>query len=512
MVIVQEDADGYRTLNDADRRPRGRDRDTPTRLAAHRHHLPARAPATPSAPSSTSPTRPANPSELGVGDPHLLAPRGRRRLPPADDWQHGTWRGRGWTDRRVVRPLRPRGPPARRLRRHRPRGPLHPRRPDRVRHLRARLFGRHDPSGFTGYDSVAPEPLPPAPCPPRKEGGRPMATAPRPRTTTRDPEELAPPPHRLARHPAARRPRRRSVPFPAPTACPARRCSSTSTTPTRRSAPAPCGSPPTPRRTPSSPSTTWPASTAPCAWSPTTPTCPVPARSVAGGGPGTPRGARSSSWSAPQGASRRTSCPTRTRATGCTRRPTPNGSTSRPPSLGPRPPARPSPVRGGGLPRPPGRREPRCAATSRPNAPTTPGWSTGCPRSPLIERGFDRLDGLWPRRRGRDGPQLGRRTHRQHRLRRFRTRGRTRLGDGGPRPRARSTWAGWSTCTASSRTSPSASASRGLPGFLRRDRVEARYARTHRAHAARHGVPHPLRRPAARDRHAARRLPAGALR
>ena len=90
-----------------------------------------------------------------------------------------------------------------------------------------------------------------------------MATAPRPRTTTRDPEELGPPPHRLARHPAPRRQgRRRRGPRP-PTACPARPCSSTSNTPTPpRPRPARCGSPPTRPRTPSSRSTTWPASTA----------------------------------------------------------------------------------------------------------------------------------------------------------------------------------------------------------------------------------------------------------
>ena len=76
----------------------------------------------------------------------------------------------------------------------------------------------------------------------------------------------------------------------------------------------------------------------------------------------------------------------------------------------------------------------------------------GLPRSPLIERAFARLEEHWPADEGDGRPQLGRRPHRQHHLRRLRAGGRPRLGDGGATPRARSTSAGPSTCTASSRT------------------------------------------------------------
>lgn len=76
--------------------------------------------------------------------------------PPADDWQHGTWRGRGWTDRRTYDLSDP---------------AAHPRAAYGVVDHAARCtldgqvghgifehgsFGRHDPSGFTGYDAVAP--------------------------------------------------------------------------------------------------------------------------------------------------------------------------------------------------------------------------------------------------------------------------------------------------------------------------------------------------------------------
>ena len=75
-------------------------------------------------------------------------------------------------------------------------------------------------------------------------------------------------------------------------------------------------------------------------------------------------------------------------------------------------------------------------------------------RSPLIERTFAWLEDHWPAAEGDAVIVLGRRPHRQHDVPRLRAGGRARLGDGGrraPRDRPRP---GWSTCTASSTTSP----------------------------------------------------------
>ncbi|WP_275461603.1 hypothetical protein [Streptomyces noursei] len=155
MVIVQEDADGHRTLNEAllvrdgvpDRqlgwphadisyRPGTRH---PERAVLHLTDA-GRKPLELTAEVLTS-----SPLALGAG------------YPPADDWQHGTWQGRGWTNRRVYDLSDP---------------TAHPRAAYGVTDHAARFtldgrtgygifehgsFGRHDPSGFTGYDSVAPD-------------------------------------------------------------------------------------------------------------------------------------------------------------------------------------------------------------------------------------------------------------------------------------------------------------------------------------------------------------------
>ncbi|MGW5119981.1 hypothetical protein ACWEQ8_31750 [Streptomyces noursei] len=155
MVIVQEDGDGHRTLNEAllvrdgvpDRqlgwphadisyRPGTRH---PERAVLHLTDA-GRKPLELTAEVLTS-----SPLALGAG------------YPPADDWQHGTWQGRGWTDRRVYDLSDP---------------TAHPRAAYGVTDHAARFtldgrtgygifehgsFGRHDPSGFTGYDSVAPD-------------------------------------------------------------------------------------------------------------------------------------------------------------------------------------------------------------------------------------------------------------------------------------------------------------------------------------------------------------------
>ncbi|MFJ7157622.1 hypothetical protein ACIQUQ_22140 [Streptomyces sp. NPDC101118] len=157
MVIAQEDADGHRFLNEAllvhpdgSNRPDvqlGWPHTDITYRSGTRH--PERAVV-----HLTDPTR--KPLELGVeilaSNPIAIG----AGYPPATDWQHGTWKGRGWTDRRVYDLSDP---------------AAHPMAAFGVTDHSARFtldgqtgygifehgsFGRHDPSGFTGYDSVAP--------------------------------------------------------------------------------------------------------------------------------------------------------------------------------------------------------------------------------------------------------------------------------------------------------------------------------------------------------------------
>ncbi|MEU3243161.1 hypothetical protein [Streptomyces sp. NPDC006875] len=155
MVVLQEDADGHRVLNDATLVRDGR-RDLqlgwpqadityrsgtrrPTSAVIHLTRPRDRAPLRLDVEVLTS-----SPLAVGAG------------YPPADDWQHGTWRGRGWTDRRTYDLSDP---------------ALHRRAAYGVVDHAARCtldgqvghgifehgsFGRHDPSGFTGFDSVAP--------------------------------------------------------------------------------------------------------------------------------------------------------------------------------------------------------------------------------------------------------------------------------------------------------------------------------------------------------------------
>ncbi|MFB9513089.1 hypothetical protein [Streptomyces purpureus] len=154
MVIVQEDADGYRGLGEAVLVRDGR-RDTQlgwprteiTYRSGTRH--PERAVI-----HLTDPT--GKPLEVGVdilASSPLAVGAG---YPPATDWQHGTWQGRGWTDRRVYDLADPTAHPmaAFGVTDHAARFTMD----GRVGHgiFEHGSFGRHDPSGFTGYDSVAP--------------------------------------------------------------------------------------------------------------------------------------------------------------------------------------------------------------------------------------------------------------------------------------------------------------------------------------------------------------------
>ena len=151
MVVVQEDADGHRSLNDATLvRPGHRDRQLgwpqaeityragtrhPERALIHLGDL--RKPQELEVEILTS-----SPLAVGAG------------YPPADDWQHGTWRGRGWTDRRTYDLSAPHALAAYGVTDHAARFRLD----GRVGHgiFEQGSFGRHDPSGFTGFDSVAP--------------------------------------------------------------------------------------------------------------------------------------------------------------------------------------------------------------------------------------------------------------------------------------------------------------------------------------------------------------------
>ncbi|MFB8269810.1 hypothetical protein ACFC96_24850 [Streptomyces sp. NPDC055955] len=155
MVIVQEDADGYRTLNDAtvvrDGHPDlqlGWPQADITYRAGTRH--PESAVVHLIDPLSRKPL------ELGVeilASSPLAVGAG---YPPADDWQHGTWRGHDWTDRRSYDLSDPAAHPlaAYGVIDHAARFTLD----GQVGHgiFEHGSFGRHDPSGFTGYDSVAP--------------------------------------------------------------------------------------------------------------------------------------------------------------------------------------------------------------------------------------------------------------------------------------------------------------------------------------------------------------------
>jgi hypothetical protein len=157
MVLLQEEPDGYRTLGDAvlahpvgsgrpdeqlgwpyvdiDYHPGGR---TPRSAVLHLTDS-ARKPLEIHARMLTG-----SPLAVGAG------------YPPAQDWQHGTWQGRDWVDRRSYDPTDPAG--------------LGLAGYGVTDHAACFVldgetghgifehgsFGRHDPSGFAGFDSVAP--------------------------------------------------------------------------------------------------------------------------------------------------------------------------------------------------------------------------------------------------------------------------------------------------------------------------------------------------------------------
>ncbi|MEU9188769.1 hypothetical protein AB0D14_30355 [Streptomyces sp. NPDC048484] len=153
MVVTQEDADGYRTLNDATLVQDGqRDR----QLGWPQAEI-----------SYRSGTRHPERATIHLGDPRKPLELGAEILassplavgagyPPAEDWQHGTWQGRNWTDRRTYDLSDPAalGLAAYGVTDHAARFTLDGQRGYGI--FEHGSFGRHDPSGFTGFDSVAP--------------------------------------------------------------------------------------------------------------------------------------------------------------------------------------------------------------------------------------------------------------------------------------------------------------------------------------------------------------------
>ncbi|MFF4450692.1 hypothetical protein [Streptomyces sp. NPDC001502] len=157
MVIAQEDADGHRTLNEAVQVfPEGSGRHdvqlgwphTEIRYRPGSRH-PERAVV-----HLTDPSR--KPLELGVEILNSSPLAVGAGYPPAGDWQHGTWQGRGWSDRRVYDLSDPAAHPmaAFGVTDHSARFTLD----GRIGHgiFEHGSFGRHDPSGFADYSSVAP--------------------------------------------------------------------------------------------------------------------------------------------------------------------------------------------------------------------------------------------------------------------------------------------------------------------------------------------------------------------
>ncbi|MDJ0380930.1 hypothetical protein [Streptomyces sp. G-G2] len=157
MVIVQEDADGHRALNEAvqvfpDTAGRG-DVQLGWPQADIRYRTGTRHP---EGAVIHLTDRDRKPLELGVEILNSSPLAVGAGYPPATDWQHGTWQGRGWTDRRVYDLSDPTAHPmaAFGVTDHSARFTLDGRTGFGI--FEHGSFGRHDPSGFTDYGSVAP--------------------------------------------------------------------------------------------------------------------------------------------------------------------------------------------------------------------------------------------------------------------------------------------------------------------------------------------------------------------
>ncbi|GHB78859.1 hypothetical protein GCM10010347_56650 [Streptomyces cirratus] len=157
MVITQEDADGHRTLSEAVQVfPDGSGLADGQLGWPHtdiRYRPGSRHPES-AVVHLTDPAR--KPLELGVEILNSSPLAVGAGYPPASDWQHGTWQGRGWTDRRVYDLSDPAAHPmaAFGVTDHSARFTLDGRTGHGI--FEHGSFGRHDPSGFTDYASVAP--------------------------------------------------------------------------------------------------------------------------------------------------------------------------------------------------------------------------------------------------------------------------------------------------------------------------------------------------------------------
>lgn len=157
MVILQEDPDGYRTLDSAVLvHPADAGRPDEQLGRAHvdiAYRSGSRHPESAVIHLAGADRKPIEIHAELLGGSPLAVGSG---YPPASDWQHGEWKGRGWLDRRTYDLADPAG--------------LGLAAYGVIDHA-ARFtwdgatgygifehgsFGRHDPSGFTGFDSVAP--------------------------------------------------------------------------------------------------------------------------------------------------------------------------------------------------------------------------------------------------------------------------------------------------------------------------------------------------------------------
>ncbi|MGW8778279.1 hypothetical protein ACWGNM_09385 [Streptomyces sp. NPDC055796] len=157
MVIAQEEADGHRTLSEAVQVFPEDSGQGDVQLGWPQTEIRYR-PGTRHPESAVvhlaDPAR--KPLELGVEILNSSPLAVGAGYPPAADWQHGTWQGRGWTDRRVYDLSDPAAHPmaAFGVTDHSARFTLEGRTGFGI--FEHGSFGRHDPSGFTDYGSVAP--------------------------------------------------------------------------------------------------------------------------------------------------------------------------------------------------------------------------------------------------------------------------------------------------------------------------------------------------------------------
>nr|WP_037606149.1 hypothetical protein [Streptacidiphilus rugosus] len=157
MVILQEDADGYRTLNEALLvRPEAAGRPDEQLGWPHvdiAYRPGTRVPERAVLHLTDAARKPVEIHAELLGGTPLAVGAG---YPPAPDWQHGTWQGRGWVDRRRYDLTDPAdlGLAAYGVTDHAARFTLD----GEVGHgvFEHGSFGRHDPSGFADFSSVAP--------------------------------------------------------------------------------------------------------------------------------------------------------------------------------------------------------------------------------------------------------------------------------------------------------------------------------------------------------------------